>query len=222
MAGSAYSDIIDYTMLVAGTAGSLLGLLTNPEVDDDPSRLYLDDVPMPGIVQGEDVRQDIEWEQVPIEGRSGSVKLYHGYSDADVRLTLRLTTDDPDQSIAEIIGEGLSGDLAALYGSLFAAPGMAQTALQKLSTLDAFFKMFAKGGVAHPRIFKIGQEHVNARGITKVQFSGFGSFRSSSDDTVDVELTFMEYEPAMVLYETGAAAPPPDPPAPAPDTTDPF
>jgi len=221
---SLYSDFNNYVGAIGQNVGSLLGAFTDPTPPADTSVIVLSGMPLPGIVQSEEIRQRINWERVPIEGRSGTVKLYHGFEDADLRYTLKLTGDDEDGGIAGAVGDLLSGDLAGFAEGVqenAAGGSYPLSAVQKLEWLQSFFKGFDAKAVK-PRVYQISQEMANAAGIKEVVFDSVEPLRRSGSDLVEVSIAFLEYEPATVLMDTGQAAPPDEPEVPSPDTTDPF
>lgn len=224
---SGYSDFTDMLGAIGGTLGAGIGIFSSPTPPDDESVCLLDGLPLPGVVQYTQVSQRKDFEKVPIDGLSGSVKLYHGQLDADVRMNLILTTDDPPPGLVDDIGTALSGDIGGLIGDITdGGKTPSKTATEKLEMIQAFFVQyddfeFGKGAKV-PRAFVISQKKVNARGVTKVFFEGFDDSQSSNSDTISVDLTFLEYQPATVKFETGEAAPPPPPETPEPDTTSPF
>ncbi len=203
---STFEEMLNYAGAFAQTAGSLLGLFTNPTPPEDTSVIALNGWVLPCIVQQEDVDRQLIVEQVAIEGQSGTVKLVHGWGDAILRYVVTMTTDDIPDGAAGTVGALLSGDIASFIASLQAANVQIWTALDKLKALDFFFKQFGADG-ANPMIFDITQELAEAAGVKRVLFVGLTPSRSSSSDRIDATLQFLEYQPATVLIETGQAQP---------------
>lgn len=217
---SAYTQFQNYVGSIGGTLGSLWGILTNPKPPEDTSAIYLDGVPMPGIVQDEDLSQEIDWEEVSIEGRSGVVRLYHGFKPSTLAYVVTCTNDDLPESAVEKVGQLLSGDLAAVFEEFTVGDSPYMSAIYRALIWVAYSRAF-DDAVTHPRVFKLGQEMATAFDVTRVQFQGIRARRTSRLDTIELQVRFVEYDPATVLYESGSQPPPP-PTTPEPDTTDPF
>jgi sulfur carrier protein ThiS len=218
---SFYDEFTDYVGSLGSTLGSVYGLLTSPTPPADTSVLLLNGSPVPGIVQSEEIVKELRIEQVPIEDLSGSVKLVHGFADAVLRYGLTLTSDDIDDGLVGDISALLSGDISGAIDGFFGGDAAAPlTAVEKLSALKLFFQQYSTEGDV--KVWEISQELATAADVSRVLFRTWQMGRNSSSDKIEVVLEFMEYQPATVLFETGAATPPPPPDAPEPDTTDPF
>ena len=216
-----WDDFTNYVGAIGSTAGSLYGLFTNQTPPADTSVILLDGKLLPGIVQSEEIIKELRVESIPIEDLSGSVKLVHGHNDAVLRYAVTLTADDIDDGLAGDIGSLLSGDLAEAIDGFFGGDTAAPlTAVQKLASMTLFFQQYTADG--NIKVWEISQELATAAGISRVLFGSLQIGRSSNSDKIDLSLDFLEYQPATVLFETGAAVPPPPPDTPDPDTIDPF
>lgn len=218
-----WDDFTDYAGSIGGTAGAAWGLMTKGTPPDDESVVMLDGIALPGVTQSVEVGQRNEWERVPIDGLSGSVKLFHGRQDADVRISLTLVNDEEVDGLVDVIGDALSLDLAAVFDSLVdgEATPPPTTSVQKLSQFQLFLNQYDKD--LNPKMFVISQNQVNARGVVAVLFDGMDHYWSSNRDFVYVTLNFLEYQPGVIAIESGKAKPPTLPDAPGPlDTTSPF
>lgn len=225
-----YGEFMSYVGGLGATFGSLCGLISNPEPPDDTSLIKLapyngaessfPTLTLPGIVQAEEVQQQMEIERVPLQGRSGTGKILDGWSDAIVRFTLRLTNDPSPESFMEKLGAVLSLDFAAALETMAADPETPATAVDKLAALNLFAKYYDPNRT--PQVWEITQEIANAHGVKQVIFSRFDSMRTARLDVIDVDLEFLEWVPATVLIETGEALPEAPAEIPAPDTTNPL
>jgi len=225
---SGWGDFNNYVGAISQTAGSMLGLLTNPEPPADTSVIrLLTEINgeihgglLPGIVQSAEINQLLEIERIKIRGRSGSGKLIEGWADAELRYTLRLTNDDFPDGLAGTIGALLSGDIAGFIEDLLEDDPAVVLAIQRLGIINQFAKTYDPD--KNPAIWTIAEELANAHHVTKVIFQRFSSRRTSRLDVIDVDIDFLEFMPATVLYETGAASLPPPPDLEDPDTTNPL
>lgn len=218
--GASLEDFYGYTGSMLSTLGSIAGLLIDVDPPDDTSTIVLDGKPILGIVQNEHIARSIAWEHVPIEGTSKTVKLYHGYEDAELTFELLLTTDEDADGAIGVAGRLLSGDVAGfIEGVRESETPLTFTALQKFELLRLQFETFRAGDEAVPRTFKITQEAANAAGIVEVMFANISLRRTSSSDAVLAVVEFIEAQPGSILKDTGDSALP----APTPeDTTSPF
>jgi hypothetical protein len=73
------------------------------------------------------------------------------------------------------------------------------TCYDKLTDLEVIFKGYDNGG--NPNVYEINNSHVDARGISKVVFSGLESSETDGDDLIVATLLFAETEPAIVEVE---------------------
>jgi len=216
-----WDDFTDYVGSIGATAGSLYGLFANQMPPADTSVIMLNGLLLPGIVQSEEVYKELRIESVPIEDLSGTAKLVHGHSDAVLRYGITLTSDDIDDGLVGDIGALFSGDFAEAIDGFYGGDGAAPlTAVQKLESLKLFFQQYDTDG--NVKVWQISQEVANAADVSRVLFSNLSIGRNCSSDKIECTLEFLEYQPATVLYETGAATPPPPPETPESDTIDPF
>jgi len=219
-----WDDFNNWAGAIAGNAGSLLGLISNPTPPDDISVLTLDKFTLPGIVQSEEITKELDVEYVPIEDLSGSVKLIKGHKDARLRYQLTLVNDPVDDGIMGDIGSVLSGDPAALIDKYFGGDKAApQTAVQKLDTIKWFFNYYTQQSPHH---WKIRQELANSKyktqTISEVIWERMTIGRNSTSDKIEVSAEFTEYKPAVIGFDTGKDQPTSKPPEPSPDTTNAF
>jgi len=130
----------------------------------------LDDMEAPGVLKALSVRGQIKYDETKMDGKSGQVRIPAGWEDADITVTVDLLTDD------------------------------AGTCYQKLRRLDAIFKgadaqreTEQKQTITRPpKVYTVINQHVNARGVRKVWFSGLASSETDDDDTIQAVMTFTE------------------------------
>lgn len=78
------------------------------------------------------------------------------------------------------------------------------TPYDKLQVIVRVFKQVDSS--ARPFIYQIVNKHTAAWGIRDVVFQGLSSSEDDRDDTIHVQLTFVEYRPAVVKTEAMAKA----------------
>ena len=140
----------------------------------------LDDQDAPGILKALSVRGQIKYDETNMDGKSGSARIPAGWEDADITVTMDLLTDDSSNCYS------------------------------KLKRLDTIFK----GAVSSqktdhgqtvtrpPKVYTVVNQHINARGVRKVTFSGLASSETDDDDTIQANLTFTEANNPAIAAET--------------------
>jgi hypothetical protein len=131
--------------------------------------IRLEDQDIPGILKTLSVRGQVKYDETKMDAQSGQARIPAGWKDADIAVTVELLTD-----------------LTTCY--------------QKLKLLNAIFKgAESSRDTDHgqtisrpPKIYTVVNQHINARGIRKVVFSGLASNESDMDDVIQAVLTFDE------------------------------
>jgi hypothetical protein len=142
----------------------------------------LGDQEAPGILKALSVRGQVKYDDTKMDGKSGQAKIPAGWDDADITVTLDLLTDETG------------------------------TCYQKLKVLNAIFTgadpeqdTEHKQTVKHsPKIYTVVNQHINARGVKRVYFSGLASSETDEDDVIQAVLTFTEKGGVAAKAETRA------------------
>jgi hypothetical protein len=142
----------------------------------------LNDQEVPGIFKALSVRGQIKYDDTKMDAKSGQARIPAGWEDADITVTLDLLTDN------------------------------AGTCYKKLKNLNSIFKgADAERDTDHgqkvkqpPKIYTVVNQHINARGVRKVVFSGLASSESDEDDVIQAVLTFNESNNPAARAETRA------------------
>lgn len=108
--------------------------------------------------------------------------------------------------------DGLSGTKKTAMGwkdanisiSMYLTSDEDGTCYDRLREIDALFRGGDEG--QKPQVYTITNAHACARGIDQVVFSELSSYETNRDDMLQITMTFVEYEPAVVQTETKAAA----------------
>lgn len=73
----------------------------------------------------------------------------------------------------------------------------------KLAVINGIFR--SHDAQANPKIFRIDNRHLLARGVNELIFSGLSSGETEEDDTIIASLSFVENNPPVVKTETSVA-----------------
>jgi hypothetical protein len=80
----------------------------------------------------------------------------------------------------------------------------AATCYERLRQLNQIFS--SVDDLANPKVYTIFNSHCAARNINRVVFSALDSNETDQEDTIDVSLSFVEYEPGVVKKEISILA----------------
>ena len=80
----------------------------------------------------------------------------------------------------------------------------AATCYERLRQLNQIFS--SVDDLANPRICTIFNSHCAARNIHRVVFSALDSSETDQEDTIDVSLSFVEYQPGIIKKEISILA----------------
>ena len=73
------------------------------------------------------------------------------------------------------------------------------TCYDKLEELNAIYRGYDNG--VNPKVFTVGNPHIEARGIDQVVFSGLESSESDDEDSIQATIRLTEHNPAVVRVE---------------------
>ena len=143
--------------------------------------IRLGDRILPGVLKSLSVRGQVKYDETTMDARSGQARIPAGWEDADISATVELLTDTT-------------------------------TCYAKLRELNGIFKSaetvrdtdHGQTITRPPAVYAVVNEHINARGIRKVVFSGLASSETDDDDVIQAVLTFSEYDNPAAAAETRA------------------
>jgi len=207
---SVFEELSNIQQAFAGAA-SIASLLVDRQAGEDPGGIVVRRVAtgtefvLPGLVQRIWVGgQKHDFEGVPIEGRSGNLKLYHGVTDAEIYVELYLFDDD-ETTWGEDISQWLTlnfGDAYRRTKELIEGKAETLTALEKLETINVIYHMRDLPDMT-PSVFEVSNPHINARlgSDAKVLFGELVSETLAGKSIVRVNIKFVEHVPAAAMLE---------------------
>lgn len=144
--------------------------------------ITLGDKVLPGVLSSVHVGGGIRLDKSNLDQMSGTVKIFMGWEDSDVSITLDLLCDQQKQN-------GVMVD---------------HTCYTKLDIINRMFKKADSAGC--PLVYSIQLSHLTARGVRQVIFERLESCEDSESDVIQATLTFTEYLPDVIRREKQANA----------------
>jgi hypothetical protein len=126
---------------------------------------------LPGIFESIKISNSLLKENIEMQGRSGKVKIVHGWDDVAIMITL----------------------------SLIDNPGAGQTRWDSLNHIAAVFKKVAAN--EKPEIYTLSHPMINAWGTKQVLFSTLETTEYRKQRKIAVTLVFEEYDSAPGLIQ---------------------
>jgi len=136
----------------------------------------IDGQELPGLLVDHSVDCRVRFDEQSVDGSSGKKRIPMGWEDAEVTLTLALTTDDGDSG---------------------------QDCYDKLESINALFR--GHDAQANPKVFQVDNRHLQARGMGELIFSELSSYETDRDDVMMATLSFVENNPPVVKTEMAVA-----------------
>lgn len=164
-----------------------------PDLSFNAGSVYFGGTKLPGVLESLSVKGSMIIDRQNVEGASGKKKVFSGYDDGDISVSLILMEPDSGSSL----------------------PGR----YEALKVISGVFKAL-EGGL--PVRYTLEAELAEALDITQVIFSSLDVSESKSKDTIKVTLSFEEWSPVVsgTQAQQNAASTPTDNNQGTPDPAD--